>query len=134
MMKYRSGYKYQLAADFTTQTSITAGRDIKIEFIELTATGLLTGKSGYAWDGASGIAIDTKTIMRGSLVHDMLFQLLRMGLLDPVWFKPANEELRKVCIKAGMWKIRAGWVYNAVQKLGAFAADPANKKEVLTAP
>ena len=35
-----------------------------------------------AGDGPSGPAIDTKNFMRASLVHDALYQLMRLGTLD----------------------------------------------------
>ena len=63
-MKYRKGYKYQIAEDDTVQTRIF-GYEIDIEFIALTLSGLLTTKSGYASDGCSGPMLDTKSALRG---------------------------------------------------------------------
>lgn len=72
-IKFRSGYKYQLAEDYQVQTSITQISRIDIEFIALDETGKLTIRSGYAWDGPSGPMIDTANAMRGSLVHDSCY-------------------------------------------------------------
>ena len=134
MIKYKKGFKYQLIGDYTTQTSITAGKSIKTEFIELSATGLLTVKNGYAWDGPSGPTIDTKTFMAGSLCHDALYQLLRLRLLEPSWRRRADRELKKICIESGMNRFRAWYVYNSVKAGGKSAASPESLKVIYTAP
>jgi len=72
--------------------------------------------------------------MRGSLIHDALYQLMRQKLLDKKCRKQADKELRKACLKDGMSKIRAWWIYKAVRYLAYFASDPKNRKEILTAP
>jgi hypothetical protein len=63
-MKYRKGYKYQIAENDSIQTDII-GYDIDIQFISLDPAGLLTTKSGYASDGCSGPMIDTRAALKG---------------------------------------------------------------------
>ena len=86
---YREGYKYQLASTYRVQTNILPIADIVTDYILLSVTGFFTIRQGYAWDGPSGPTIDTKSAMRGSLVHDAGYQILRLGLLDqatrPQW-------------------------------------------------
>ena len=36
-------------------------------------------RRGYAWDGASGPTIDTKDSMKATLIHDVLYQVMREG-------------------------------------------------------
>lgn len=127
-MKYRKGYKYQLAEDECAMTDIK-GYDIETEFITLSTYGRLQIKSGYAWDGATG-AIDTDALIFASLIHDALYQLLRLGLLPPKERRKVDRRLREDCVKKKMWKARAWWVYNGVRKLAGFAADPKNKRKV----
>jgi hypothetical protein len=117
-MRYRllHGYKYELVDTVMVQTDILDLPDIDTEYIALFSNGQLFIKMCYAWDGASGPAIDTKTIMRGSLVHDALYQLMREGHLDRAKYRDvADQLLRKICIEDGMWKARANWVYWAVK-------------------
>lgn len=133
-IKYKSGYKYQLVGDYTIQTRIITGRNIKTEFIELTAIGELTLKSGYASDGPSGPTKDTNTFIRGAFGHDGKYQLLRMGLIGNHWREIADQELRADCLKDGMNRFRAWYVYKLVQICGKSAADPANRMKVRTAP
>jgi len=81
MIKYKSGYKYQLVEDYTIQTKIIPSKNIKTDYLELSKDGLLVIKKGYCWDGASGYP-DLKTIMRGSLIHDSIYQMLRLNLIE----------------------------------------------------
>ena len=136
-MKYKAGYLYQLAEDYRVKIPIRRykGKKIRQGFIKLTVTGILTLKKGYAWDGPSGPAIDTDNFMRGSLVHDALYQLMRKQRLDgDTWRDQADRILQQMCIEDGMWRVRAWWVYKSVSMFGASAADPANEKEILIAP
>ncbi len=134
VIRYRSGYKYQLATEYSVQTSVYPLEAILTEFITLNKHGFLFIAKDYAWDGASGPTIDTKSSMRGSLVHDALYQLIRLGVLGSEWRYAADKELLKICIEDGMWKWRArGW-FKAVRRVAGFAASPENRKKVHVAP
>ncbi|MCJ7777645.1 MAG: DUF1353 domain-containing protein [Sedimentisphaerales bacterium] len=126
-MKYRElhGWKYELIDTVMVQTDIVGLGEIDTEYISLWDNGQLFIKLRYAWDGASGPAFDTKTIMRGSLVHDALYQLMRDGLLDRKKYRPyADKLLREICLEDGMWKLRANWVYWAVQTFAKRNSEP----------
>ena len=133
-IKYKPGYKYQLHEDYNHQVKIYPDVQAKTDYIHLSVTGTLTLKKGYAWDGPSGPAIDTPNFMRGSLVHDALYQLLRMDRIDSKWKKEADMELKKICIQDGMSKIRAWAAYCGVRAFGWPATLPENVKPVLKAP
>lgn len=79
---------------------------------------VLTVKEGYTWDGASGVAIDTDNFMVPSLIHDILFQAMRMDLLSSNKFENANIELKMQCRERGMSRLRAWYVYKAVSIFG----------------
>ena len=116
-------YKYRLLIDEVVQLSpIFDEYSISTDFIILSAGKLLL-KKGYKWDGASG-GIDTKTIMKASLVHDALCQLIWLGLLPESRQVDADKELRRFCLDAGMGKIRAWWVYWAVRLYAPFKRNP----------
>jgi hypothetical protein len=104
------------------------------EFITLTPEGELIIRSGYAWDGPSGPTFDTPSSIRGSLVHDALYQLLRAELLPIDARDIADQELYRICVEDGMWKWRARLWLRAVRKCAAGAADPVHKKPLLVAP
>jgi len=109
--------------------------DIQTDYIDLGADGRLVIRKGYAWDGPSGLTIDTSTFMRGSLVHDALYQLIRHGFIsNDEWREQADKEMRRICREDGMFRIRAWWVYWAVRWCGGKAASKESQKEVKIAP
>ena len=90
---------------------------------------------GYAWDCPSGPTLDTRNFMRGSLVHDALYQLMRESLLDhTIHREPADRILQSLCREDGMTALRAWWVYQGVRLFGNPASDPAQQRPVLWAP
>jgi hypothetical protein len=134
-IKYRSGYKYVLVEDYATQLAfVRPARDIETEYIVLSRSGLLWVRHGYAWNGASGPTVDTRDSMRGSLVHDALYQLIREGLLEPEQRRNADRELREICVEDGMPEVRAGYWFAAVRCFGTGAASAGGGAPVLTAP
>ena len=134
-IRYKAGYKYQTVSDYTVDVSIFPVDDIETRYISLSKSGVLKISHGYAFDGPSGkITIHTKSFMRGSLVHDSLFQLLRLQLIPQEYRLEADQELRRICLEDGMWSWRAAYVYRCVRWFGASSAHPDNAKEVYTAP
>ena len=129
-MKYRSGYKYQVAEREYFFLTVNPKICYVSDFIEIYDNGMVVVNPGYAYDGPSGPTIDTKNSMRGSLIHDVLYQLMRMGNLKPDYREAADDELYKALIEDKMWKIRAkSWRY-FVGRYAASAADPKNRKKV----
>lgn len=128
---YSSGYKYVLRYSYEYQTEIATTKlspeTPAYPYVLLFPGGKLMIRAGYAWDGPSGIAIDTKSFMRGSLLHDALYQLIREGHLQPSFRLYADELLRKVCLEDGMNPIRAWWVYQCVRMFGAKYAKTARE-------
>ncbi len=132
---YKGGYKYQLHETYEETVRINPPEDIKTDYISLDQMGHLVLQKGYAWDGPSGPTIDTSDFMRGSLVHDALYQLMRMEhLSDELHRKSADEELRRICLEDGTSSIRAWWVYLSVRQFGGRSASADNVKPVLRAP
>ena len=103
------------------------------DYIILDTDGTLAIAAGYAWDGPSGPTFDTKNFMRGSLVHDALYQLMGNGLLPLTEREPADATLRRLCLEDGMSSIRAWWVYQGVRLGGSLAASSPDKP-ALVAP
>lgn len=129
---YKDGYKYQLYTDYEVLTDIRLSACIG-DWIVLSADGLLSIKKGYAWDGPSGPTIDTKDFMRGSLVHDALYQLMREDKLPLSCRDNADRILRDICIEDGMFRVQAWAVYLGVRVFGRNFAAKSEKKPI-TAP
>lgn len=130
---YRKGYKYQLAEDYQGAVSII-GKTVVQPFFVLDIHGNLLVKAGYAWDGPSGPTVDTASSMRCSLVHDVLYQMLRMKLIEQHYREIADSELYRLAIEDGMWTWRAKLWLRELRKFAGGAADPKNIKRVYIAP
>jgi hypothetical protein len=132
---YRGGYKYQLRYDYAVDTGIRPEKIIKTEYLLLTSEGGLTIRRGYAWDGPSGPTLDSANFMRGSLVHDAFYQLMREGHLDKKTSrKKVDLLLYRMCRDDGMCWLRAQWVYIGVHYFADLAANPSANKPLLQAP
>ena len=138
-----TNYKYELAERYSIQTEIKPEKDIyepdeDYPLITLLKDGTLSISPSYAWDGPSGVSVDTKNFMRGSLVHDALYQLMRQKKLSLDYRLYADELLRDICKEDGMSSFRAWYVYKAVRKFGESSASPTDEKEqqekILEAP
>lgn len=141
-------YKYQVVEDYTIDIPAQCKIELPITediiwpsavktFIKLTKTGQLTIFKGYAWDGPSGPTIDTKDFMRGSLVHDALYQLIREEKLDYSNRDASDRIIQRLCLNDGMNIIRAAYVYRFLKWFGGAAAKPGKKDEqvvIMTAP
>lgn len=96
MIHYRTGYKHQLTRAHVEHTHIRCGAMVANGFLKLESDGTLNILEGYAWDGASGPAMDTPTIMAASLVHDALYQLMREKLISRGLQTDADFEFYRV--------------------------------------
>ena len=139
-IKYRKidDYKYQLMEKYVHETQWTLSKALETsgKWVALSQTGRLTLKKGYAWDGPSGPTIDTKNFMRGSLVHDACYQLMREKLVPQNKRKPADVRLWLICIEDGMSRTRANYVFHAVRTFGGGSAKPRKKPKpvIIKAP
>ena len=140
MIHYVAGYKYvttqrvELRLPYArgTWSRVTCGQ--RGELASLDPGGLLVIEAGYAWDGPSGPAIDTPDFMGASLIHDVLYQMIRLGELPESWRKFADEIMWLLCRGAGMSRVRAWWCYYGVREGAGFAARPSAEPKERTAP
>jgi hypothetical protein len=135
VIRYKAGYKYQLAEDVSVQTAIllAEGGDISRKFYSLSDRGMLLIRAGYAWDGPSGPSLDTPSFMFGSLVHDVLYQMMGDGDLSTGdWRRYADDLLADICALNGMPMWRRNYVWLAVRTFGGSIAEAADT--TLTAP
>lgn len=87
----------------------------------------LRPNSPVSKSGASGPTLDTPATMRGSLAHDVVYQAIRAGLLDPKWKPVADAMLRRMMLDYSdtLWgRIRAGYYFQAVRLFGGSAIKP----------
>lgn len=131
-IRYRAGYKYQLRASYAVllpELADASRAPIVTDWIELDPDGTMRIRAGYAWDGASGPTWDSKSSMRGSLLHDAAYQLCRMGLLALSMRAAIDAMFRRICEEDGMWSPRAALWYHAVRIFAKPAATSAESPD-----
>lgn len=112
---YASGYKYQLRQDAQAESGIALPAPASHEYFDISTSGLITVKRGYAWDGASSVAIDDPGTIYASLFHDAGYQAIRCGLIDGRWRKELDAMYRRLCIDGGVIPARAEAHYLALR-------------------
>lgn len=127
-MDYKSGFKYQLVGDEYYQTNIT-GYFIKLKWLTLSLDGMLCIKDGYAWDGATMFP-DIPSIIRGSLIHDALYELLRKNYIHKKYKSNADLILKYICLEDGMWEILTRFVHMGVKFFGKTSTLARSIKEI----
>jgi hypothetical protein len=109
---------------YSIWVDITPWRRVVHNFFELTENGKLSIRKGYCWNGPSGPAIDTENFMRGSLIHDCCYQMMRENLISIGYRDYADRLLQSICLEDGMSRVRAWYVYWSVSLFAQYAANP----------
>jgi hypothetical protein len=131
---YKKGYKYPLTRPFRVKLDVKPVTPIDFPFLKIDADGNTTAMPGYAWNGASGPTIDTKDSIRGSLIHDIGYQLIRLGVVDCKYKEYFDRLLKDICIEDGMNKWRAKLWQWAVLKFGRGSTRPSAEPREEVAP
>ena len=119
---------HQLAVNISVQTNFRPDKDINVDFIRLETNGLLTIYKGYFWDGVSGPTFDTLNLRKSSIVHDALYQLMRLGKLDRRDWRKADEMFRRCALSDGTWVIRVWWLMKGLELAKGKHTSPKKKK------
>lgn len=133
---HRRIYKYKLERAYEVATGIHPPQRLAVpgDWVVLEDVGQLRIRANYTWDGPSGPTVDTPSFMRGSLVHDALYQLMREGLLDRGMRDAADRLLEALCREDGMSNARAASVYWFVKQFGSSRAWPGTPPPLRRAP
>lgn len=77
--------------------------------------GVLTLREGFTWDYGSGPAIDTPSMVYGSLAHDALYYLMIHGAVPKNRRRDIDKYFKRLLARAGMGWFRRQYVYLAVR-------------------
>jgi hypothetical protein len=131
---FKRGYKYQVSRDYRIKLAVIPFEPICLPFVLMDTAGDTIIKAGYAWNGASGPTWDSLNSMAGSLTHDLIYQLIRLGHIDSKYKAYADRILKEICIEDGMNRIRARlWTW-AVTKFGRRSCRPSAEPKEEIAP
>jgi hypothetical protein len=132
-IKYQAGYKYVLWEDYSVRLRILPSPPVLTTKAVLLSNGMLTIFKGYPWNGAN-VAPDNPDIIRGSLVHDCLYEMMRAGRLSLDYRCQADDILKEICLEDGMSPAYAAIVHEAVSAFGEGCALPKGEPPILIAP
>jgi hypothetical protein len=121
-------------AHFRFKMFVPPKKAIKIDWVEVDTKGRVTLNPYFVWDGASGPTIDTIGTIRASLVHDVLYRLIRLGHLDQTYKDVADNLLYDFMIADGVAQIRAFAWLKAVRLFGHDSIKPENENNIYRAP
>ena len=135
MIKYKEGYLYRVeGGDYVRQTNIIPPRAIEHPCYSLSASGLVTLRSGlFAWDGATW-CLELLVPKEASAVHDMFCQEMENGGLDWVLYSPQVHDLLREMVAERKWEWWASLVKEAVVLARAGHPSHVNNNPVLTDP
>ncbi len=134
MLYFRRGYKYVVKRDFYIKLDIVPYSEIDIDHMQMDMEGNAVIFAGYPWNGASGTTIDTLSSMIPSLVHDFIYELIRLGLIDPKYKEYADRLLHDLGNECHMYGWRTDlWLW-AVDKFGDGSILPSAEPKEEVAP
>ena len=131
---FKRGYKYQVTREYHIKLDIIPFAPVDHRFVWMDMTGRTTIFTGYVWDGASGPTFDTLNSMIGSLIHDVIYQLIRLGLIDPKYKEYGDGLLHDICVEDGMYDWRANYWRWAVLEFGVGSTKPSAEPKEEVAP
>ena len=123
-MKYSEyKYKFKVEENFSIELPIKTP-DFEHPYAS-SKDGILSIKRGYAWDGASGPIINTRDTLVASLVHDVLYQAMRLNLIK------SSKENRKIADKNFFEILKMNGVNSIRRKVWYFAVRLFGKKSTI---
>lgn len=136
-IRYQEGFGYVLHEPYSLDLSAYGFQPIiharsGNAWVSIDEHSVLRIAATYAWDGDSGPARTTRASLRASLVHDALYQLIRLGVLRPTEKHLADRVYRDILRENRMWPPRTRWRGLALRLFGANALT--RERPVLEAP
>jgi hypothetical protein len=144
---YKDGFRFRLEEPVRIATGLF-GYEGGNSYLHINANGDLVVHAGYGWDGASGPTMDTPGTCRASLVHDALYQLIRLGVLPAEVARKRADVLLQTLMDEDtprnsgvlgslkeLWNdLRGRYWYRGVRWFGASSTAPTAERKVLRAP
>lgn len=125
---YTNADKFVLGRDETFNLWFAPKQKIETSYGIFETNGKLTAKRGYLWS-ANFPAINTEDTRPASLVHDLIYDLIKDGLLPREPFKDlADKAMMEILIECKVPDFRAWAWYRAVQAGGDSALDSPRPK------
>ena len=143
LLEYRDirSYRFRIDRDWSFDTGITGvlrrtaesgpGSDGRA-FVALRPDGLLRLRAGYSWDGPTFYPGHPRRLVRGSLVHDALYQLIRdehFGSMRREVAERADRLMLQIFLEDGTPQRHARRLYRTVRRFGRCYELPCSRPE-----
>ena len=112
--------KYELTRTYSCMVPVI-GHEVVRPRVVLMPDGILAVYPPYRWDGPSGPTLDTPSVMRASLAHDVLYGMIARGELPDNARKQVDQLFRRQLLDDKTWRLRSWWMYAAVRLFGGIA-------------
>jgi hypothetical protein len=89
---YHRKYRYKTLSEYKDYFAALSGVSFVHRYVSCT-NGILKIEENYAWDGATGVIFDSYYLMKASLIHDALYQMMREGLLDRKKYRKVADKI-----------------------------------------
>lgn len=129
---FSTGFKHQLNKGFRVSTPFKR-KEGRGNCFHLQEDGTLVLGRGFAWDGpsypGSNSQLGMAAFARASAVHDALYRLMTMKILDYKNDRAAADYLmHDLCLEDGMTKGEADFAFSAVRLFGEVHAMPPEER------
>jgi hypothetical protein len=131
---FKQGYKYVTTRDYHIKFDIVPYAAFSNDFFSMDMEGNTVIFKRYAWDGCSGPTWDRSNNMIAGLLHDSLYQMIRLGLIDPKYKDYADDLLHNVMVEDGAWGWEADLYHFGVMEFGAGSTRPSAEPVEMVAP
>ena len=125
-IKYKEGFRFYLADDFFILIEGLPDVAVLETYKMSLSNGSLRISRGYMWDGPW----KNKKMIRGFLVHEALYQLIRLGYLDYSWRLKANAVLCKILVADGVFRGFAFLIKKFFDVFGSVASKSGRKIQI----
>lgn len=133
-MRYKRGFKFVSVDIETAFVGIFPPKSIYFQWGTLSENGFLTVEAGYPWNGMSGIPMNIPSSIKGVFFHDVIYRMIRLGLIGIEWKAQGDNVIRDFCIRDGMLKILANTIHAAVEKFGLSSTTIQEEPVIMEAP
>jgi hypothetical protein len=119
---YLAGLKYRLDEPYRLKVQLDSPNMV-CRHVSYTDGELLIDRE-FVWDGMTGMVYNEDAVIRGSLVHDAIYHLMRECNMKASNEKIADELLYKIVVEDGVSWLYAQFIWYYVKYLGKYGRDP----------
>ena len=131
---YKKGFEYVSTRDYHIKLDVVPYAPIDEDWVSMDMEGNTIVYRKYHWDGCSGPAPDTDANMIAGFIHDLGYQLIRLGFIDIQYKEYFDQLLHDIYTEDGGIKAFADIFQWAVLRFGMKSCRPSSEPMEYMAP